>query len=154
MRKYEIWIAFVLALILMFLASCKSKQVTINEQVDSVSVSTFSLADIRSQMLDFSFDSMEIVVADSPMNVANVANVARCHNRFSVKIKGGRMRAESSESRAERSEKRDSVKVKSEYHEEKTIGSQKGIGRWWFVVIAGGVLVILIILSRYSKLFI
>jgi len=121
MRKYELILAFILAMILMFLASCRSKEVVINEQVDSVSVREFSLADIRSQMLDFSFDSMEIV-ADT-VGGGKLLDIS-----YKLKIKGGRVRAESLESRAERSEKRDSVKVKSVYHEERRMEASKSRG--------------------------
>lgn len=101
-----------------------------NEQVDSVSVSNIMLADIRRQMLDFCFDSMEIV-ADT-VGGGKLLDIS-----YKLKIKGGRMRAESLETRAERSEKKDSVKVKSEYHEEMIV---KSPGRWmlswvWILVI-------------------
>jgi len=139
MRKYELIFAFILALILMFLASCRSKEVVMNEQVDSVAVRAFSLADIRSKMLDFSFDSMCFEVDDTCQSVKAKS--------YRVKVMGGKIRAESLESRAESSEKKDSVAVKSEYHEEKTIASQKGLCRWWLILIAiGGVLAIVIII--------
>jgi len=63
----------------------------------------------------------------------------------------GRIKAESLESRAERSEKRDSVKVKSEYHEEKTIGSQRGVSRWCFILIAVGLILCIACVGKFSK---
>jgi len=147
-----LFIAFVLALILMLLASCRSKQVTINEQVDSVCVSNTLLAEIRSQMLDFSFDSMEIVVPENQL-CELCDNVTRCHKRFelndrrgvkrfstcSIKIKGGRIKAESLESRAERCEKKDSVKVVSKM-EAKSVPYTY---YYWFIA---GALVVLLVL--------
>lgn len=113
MRKYELWIAFVLAMILMFLASCRSKQVVINEQVDSVSVKAFTLADMWSQRLDFSFDSMCFEVDDTCM-LEDVKGRA-----CKVKVMGGRMRVQSEQSSVV--EKRDSDRVQTEYRSEKMV---------------------------------
>jgi len=144
MRKYEMWIAFILALILMLLASCKSKQLSINEQVDSVSTKAFTLADMRSQMLDFCFDSMCIDILDTfPSLKAKSYNA----KSYKMKIMGGKVRSESQETRAETLEMKDSLKTHSEYHAEKNIGP-KGRNYTPYIIIGGLVMFLLLLLAK------
>jgi len=139
MRKYELIFAFILAMILMFLASCRSREVAVSEQVDSVCVSNTLIADMRRQVVDFCFDSMCVEVVDTCREVEEEGR------SFRVKVMGGRVRAESLEHRAERSEKRDSIKVRSEYHEER-IGKTSGRGCWGWILVSLILVVLIVVL--------
>lgn len=78
MRKYELICAFILALILMLLASCK-RATAIESKSDSMAVSSVHVADSVFAMMAFLFDSLDVWYMDSVGGDSDVS------------VKGGRV---------------------------------------------------------------
>ncbi len=91
-RKYEYIAIFLLALVLMLLASCSTKQTCIAESMDSVRIATLNHSMFECEDIEFDFDSM-IIVTDACVNpcINAIPKGSESSNQHSqmILVKGG-----------------------------------------------------------------
>ncbi len=142
-RKYEYIVVVLLAMLLMLLASCRSKRMSVTEKTDSVAIHNVCLSDSIRSDVSFVFDQFDVFVFDS-LDVDSVVPNQRSHLVKHICISNGRIEQTSQE--VKKKQVCDTLSISSEKHTS-PISPPPRLNRWLFIGVLFGI-VLIIIASR------